>query len=334
MAMEVTSVADDFVVMFDGDVEHRYDSLTPDTQYTFGDTSVRTLPRPAGELLSVFATVNDVHFGEFECGADKQLRGPVLHVPDGSPLHPTFMNAAAITEIAAINPDAVVVKGDLTLDGADHEFAEFENAYGVFGSRLMVIRGNHDAYRGQTYASGDVVRDLPGVRLCGLDTVIPHHTTGSISAEQIAWLHDQCATSDRPVLSFGHHNMWLDDSKRTDSYFGLHPDASDQLLHVAQTQPRFCGYFAGHTHRNRVRRHTSTGSVPFAEVTTVKDFPGSWVEYRVYEGGILQIHHRIASPEALAWSEQCRVLHCEVVDYVAYSLGKPEDRSFVIEVSR
>ena len=28
------------------------------------DTVVRTLPRPGGELLCRFATVNDVHFGE------------------------------------------------------------------------------------------------------------------------------------------------------------------------------------------------------------------------------------------------------------------------------
>jgi 3',5'-cyclic-AMP phosphodiesterase len=334
MALEVTSVTDDYIVMFDGPVEHRYDSLLPDTQYTFGDVTVRTLPRPDGELLSTFATVNDVHFGEQECGADEKLRGPVLRVPDGSPLHPTFMNAAAIAEIMAINPDVVLVKGDLTLDGADHEFAEFDRAYGVFGERLLTVRGNHDAYRGQTYAAGPAMIDLPGVRLCALDTVIPHHTTGTISTEQIAWLSEHCASSDRPVLSFGHHNMWLDDSRRTDSYFGLHPDASDQLLSVAQTHTRFCGYFAGHTHRNRVRRHASTGSVPFAEVTTVKDFPGSWAEYRVYEGGIMQIHHRIASPEALAWSEQCRVLYSGAVDYVAYSLGKPEDRSFIIEVSR
>jgi 3',5'-cyclic-AMP phosphodiesterase len=255
-------------------------------------------------------------------------------VPDGEPLHPTFMNAAAIAEITAIDPDMVVVKGDLTLDGADHEFAEFQAAYGVFGDKLLAVRGNHDAYHGQRYAAGPLVADLPGVRLCVLDTVIPFQTTGTISSEQIEWLTEQCANSDRPVLTFGHHNMWLDDSRRTDTYFGLHPDAADQLLHVAQAQPKFCGYFAGHTHRNRVRRHASTGLVPFAEVTTVKDFPGSWAEYRVYEGGIQQIHHRIASPDALAWSEQCRALYSGAVDYVAYSLGKPEDRSFVIEVNR
>ena len=35
----------------------------------------------------------------------------------------------------------------------------------------------------------------------------------------------------------------------------------------------------------------------------MKDFPGSWAEYRVFEGGILQVHHRISTPDALAWTD-------------------------------
>ena len=49
--------------------------------------------------------------------------------------------------------------------------------------------------------------------------------------------------------------------------------------------------------------------MPSIDVGCVKDFPGTWAEYRVYEGGLLQIVHRISSPEALAWSEECRDLY-------------------------
>jgi 3',5'-cyclic-AMP phosphodiesterase len=332
--MEVTTVGDDHVVLFDGPTMHRHDGLESDTEYLLDGVTVRTLARPHGALLSTFATVNDVHFGERDCGHDDNIPGPIMRVPDGQPLHPTFMNAAAIGEILAVNPDHVVVKGDLTLDGADHEYAEFVEAYGVFGDRLTAVRGNHDAYHQQNYAAGPTMVDLPGVRLAVLDTVIVGHTTGWIGDDQFEWLEELCASSDRPVLAFGHHNMWIDSSRRTDSYFGIHPDASDRLLALVQRQPRLCGYFAGHTHRNRVRRHASTGSVPFAEVTTVKDFPGSWAEYRVYEGGIQQLHHRINTPEALAWSESCRGLYSGAIDYSVFSLGRPDDHSFVIETNR
>ena len=43
------------------------------------DTVVRTLPRPRGELLCRFATVNDVHFGETSAASLEGLEaGPVF----------------------------------------------------------------------------------------------------------------------------------------------------------------------------------------------------------------------------------------------------------------
>jgi hypothetical protein len=68
MAAELTTVADDEVVFHDGGTVHRFEGLAPDTEHTLLDTVVRTLPRPGGALLCKFATVNDVHFGETQCG--------------------------------------------------------------------------------------------------------------------------------------------------------------------------------------------------------------------------------------------------------------------------
>ena len=90
------------------------------------------------------------------------------------------------------------------------------------------------------------------------------------------------------------------------------------------------GYFAGHTHRNRVRRFAATGEVPWVEVASVKDFPGSWAEYRVFDGGILQIHRRISSPAALDWSERTRALFGGL--YPSYAFGRLEDRCFPISL--
>ncbi len=65
------------------------------------------------------------------------------------------------------------------------------------------------------------------------------------------------------------------------------------------------------------------------EVACAKDYPGSWAEYRVYEGGILQLHHRISAPDALAWSERCRGLYADFgVDYAPLALGAITDRCF------
>ena len=50
-------------------------------------------------------------------------------------------------EMAMVDPAAVSVKGDLSVDGAPEEWAAFEACYREpFGERLHVVRGNHDAW--------------------------------------------------------------------------------------------------------------------------------------------------------------------------------------------
>jgi hypothetical protein len=74
--------------------------------------------------------------------------------------------------------------------------------------------------------------------------------------------------------------------------------------------------------------------VPTVEVGCVKDFPGTWAEYRVHEGGVMQVVHRMSSPAALAWSERCRHLYAAYgVDYETYALGALSDRCFVFSRS-
>ena len=332
--MDLTTVADDLIVAHDGTEVIRLEGLRPETEHEVRGVVVRTLPRPKGELLCRFGTVNDVHFGEVEAGRiDDNLEGPIQRVADGEAPYPETMNRGATAEMQDHDLAAVIVKGDLTLDGADDELAAFEACYrGAFGDRLHVVRGNHDAYRGQSYYAGDQWISLPGVAVALLDTTIPLQTTGRISPQQLEWL-DTCASeSDVPVIAMGHHQQWVppDDGRplvRSDDYFGLHPDSSDALGDVIARRPTILAYTAGHTHRHRVRRLSS--GVPSVEIGCVKDFPGTWAEYRVYEGGVTQVVHRVSTPEALQWSERCRHLYSDFgIDYETYALGRLEDRCF------
>jgi 3',5'-cyclic AMP phosphodiesterase CpdA len=260
--------------------------------------------------------------------------GPHLSSLPGEPPYPETMNGAAVEEMAALDPDAVLVKGDLTADGLDEEYADFLRFYREpFGERLFHIRGNHDAYRGQAFAPDQpFVVDLPGARLAVVDTTVPFKAGGALDAVQLAWLEDVAhdrTDDDRPVLVFGHHHVWSPGSKsRPDNYFGVNPDDSDRLIELFARTPVLAGYFAGHTHRNRVRRFPTTGDVPWVEVACVKDFPGAWAEYRVFEGGVLQVFHRIRRPDALSWTERTRAMFNGL--YQDYAFGALGDRCFAV----
>ena len=317
--------------MHDGHDVRTHRDLAPDSTYQLDGFEFRTLPR-LGERLATVATVNDVHFGEIECGIVGGLDiGPVFRSEPGADPYPEVMNRGAIAEIRALDPDAVVVKGDLTSNGTVEEYDAFRAAYvPAFGDRLVHVRGNHDSYHGGTYAAFPTQRvDLPGVILAVLDTSVPLQTPGGVTAEQLEWVDDLAASADRPVLLFGHHHVWSPDSaQRPEGYFGIAPDDSERLVQVVARHPGILGYFAGHTHRNRVRRIRATGDRPWVEVACVKDYPGTWAEYRVFEGGVLQVHRRISTPEAMAWTEQTRHMYEDT--YGPYAFGSLADRCFAM----
>ena len=183
-------MADDEVVFHDGPTVHRHADLDPGRTYRLEGMEVDTLARPAGNHLCTFATVNDVHFGEVECGIIEGLDlGPTFRAPPGADPYPVTMNRAAVEELTALDPAAVVVKGDLTSDGTAAEYQAFLDCYAPLGDRLHHLRGNHDVAPGAVIRdSGPQIVDLPGVRLALIDTTIAERASGRVSAETLVWL--------------------------------------------------------------------------------------------------------------------------------------------------
>lgn len=306
------------------------DGLEPGTTHEYLGISFTTLERPIGVLRCRFATVNDVHFGESEAGkVGDSEQGPIVRADAGAPPYPEVMNRAAVAEIEAGDPVAVVVKGDLTDAGSPDEFAAFEACYRTaFGDRLHVVRGNHDSYRGATDYAGDQWIELPGVSVALIDTAREGRAGGDLDPEQLDWLDERCGASTMPVIVMGHHPQFFPGSM-DQADFLLSESASRSLDALFERRSAVIAYTSGHTHR--CIKRPAGGGVPSVEVASVKDFPGAWAEYEVYDGGVLQIVHRISAPDALAWSERCRVLYSDFgIDYVEFALGRLDHRCFSI----
>lgn len=335
--VEVTTVAPDSVVTHQGATVRAYEELTPGSVVQLDGLEVETLPQ-LGEEIARFATVNDVHFGETECGridglAEAADWATFSRLPGESP-YPELMNDAAIAEIQAADVDAVLVKGDLTSNGTESEFQAFHSAYhGAFGNNLTYVRGNHESYHSMQHGAIPFQRvDLAGVTLVLLDTSRDERVNGDISHEQLDELDELAARVNQPLMIFGHHPTWHPTQDfETDDVFGLLPKTTRALYEVMGRRSNIVGYFAGHTHRNRVVGQHGSDHPLSVEVACVKDFPGTWAEYRIYEGNIVQIHHRISTPDALAWSEQTRGMFGGL--YSDYAFGSLSDRCFSFATS-
>ncbi len=328
---ELTTVGPDFAVIHEGTEARRYEGLEPGTDQDIEGFAFTTLA-DLGPHLATFATVNDVHFGEDICGViDGSDIGPQFRAEPGDDPYPEVMNRAAIAEITGVHPDVVIIKGDLTSHGITEEHDACQTAYGeAFGDRLIEVRGNHESFN-HLHVSDDPFQEtaLPGVTLAVLDTSLDGQTHGTVTVEQLEQLDALAAKADRPVLVFGHHHLGDPAShEKADQTFGIDLEASAAFLAAVARRPAIRGYFAGHTHRNRVRRFELTGDVAWVEVACVKDYPGMWAEYRVHEDGVLQIAHRISSAEALAWSEKTRHMYAGL--YHDYAFGTLADRCFAL----
>ena len=330
MTVDLTTVTPEYAVLHDSRTKIVVKDLEPGQLQHHHGHRFETLP-DLGDLRSRFATVNDVHFGEVRCGVTSNPdMGPIYTSDEENP-HPEFMNRGAIEEIEGINPDAVLVKGDLTDNGSPAQYEKFLQFYaGAFAEKLYHQTGNHDAYYSEDIQPGkQICVELPGVTLAMIDTVKPGLTGGTCYDHDLQWLDELARETTQPVLVFGHHQVWDPATPyRSADYFGIQPDESEKLIELFSRRAALRAYLCGHTHRNRVRRFPVTGDVPWIEVACVKDFPGSWAEYRVCAQGILQIHHRISTPEALQWSEKTRDMYNG--SYFDYAFGKLSDRCLVV----
>jgi Icc protein len=112
-------------------------------------------------------------------------------------------------------PDAVVVTGDLTDDGAEGNYRVARELLGRLDAPLHVLPGNHD-HRGRIRA----MFDLPGegeepvscsvevgeLRLVLFDSNVPGRDPGSYDADRLGWLDRELAAQpERPTLLAVHH---------------------------------------------------------------------------------------------------------------------------------
>ncbi len=323
---ELVAVGPHSAELFVDGAVRTYADLTPATAYEFEGVPFQTLS-DIGELRSRLVTMNDVHFGEVECGRIGIDTTHVLTVARGERPYPEVMNESVIADALAIEPDAVIVKGDLTSEGSFEEFETFKSFYlDAFSDRLTYVRGNHDSFNGNAFADWPVqVVRTAGLGVVLLDTARLHRPDGFVSAEQCDAVTQFAATCADPVIVMGHHPLFVEGVDRLDHFDGVSPRESAALIASMAGADNVLAYSAGHTHRCR-RRDIS--GVAIIEVACTKDFPGAWAEYQVGSEAVAQIVHRASSPAAIAWAERTRQMFDGF--YGTFAMGKLRDRCFVL----
>lgn len=325
----------------------------PPERNVYFPEEVETHAAPAVGEVARFATLNDLHFGEprfggvldenGDYGPDAPGQGSVRESDTEVPYW-HFMNHDAIDEINAAKVDLALIKGDIADRGLRHQFEAAAAAFARFEMPHHAFLGNHDHYGrllgeevdgyallGQPPAPRTL--SLAGWRLVLCESTEPGEHHGVFPEERLAWLAaalEESRERREPTLVFMHHHPVP--PEHADTYpntIGLVPEHSLRLYELIGRHPQVRAVIVGHTHRNRVRRHRSSGATPYVEVNCTKDYPGGWAHYRLFEdGSFRQEVRRTATPRALAHSTRCRELFKGF--YRLFALGELRDRSFVV----
>jgi 3',5'-cyclic AMP phosphodiesterase CpdA len=145
--------------------------------------------------------------------ADKTV---IAHISDthcGSRYHIPSLATRVIDELNLLDPDAVIVTGDLTDMGYRGEFRQAQRMLErIACDRRMVLIGNHDArnvgdvHFEEMFGARRCELQMPDMYLVGLDSSEPDLDSGRIGRDTHRWLAGKFAeTADFKVVAMHHH---------------------------------------------------------------------------------------------------------------------------------
>jgi 3',5'-cyclic AMP phosphodiesterase CpdA len=197
------------------------------------------------------------------------------------PTDPIAGLEAALRAIASLSSpvDAVVISGDVTDNGLDHEYAQVVEQLAGLDVPIYALPGNHDDrdrirrhFRLPGAADGAPVQysvDLGALRLLIVDSTRPGHDQGQLDAQRLDWLDGELAAApDVPTLVAMHHPPFSTGMPAFDR-IGM-PDADRRALGtVLERHRQVRKVVAGHIHT------TSFGAIAGLPAMTV---PGTYAK--------------------------------------------------------
>ena len=155
-------------------------------------------------------------------------------------------------------PDAVLVSGDLTDDGAEAGYRLARELLTRIGAPLYVIPGNHDdrARIREGFALPGVGDDpvnysveVGGLRLVAFDSIVPGQDPGDFPPEQLRWLDEELgAEPEVPTLLALHHPPLTTGVPEWDE-INLLAAQREALAGVTVRHPQLRAIVGGHLHR-------------------------------------------------------------------------------------
>ncbi|ALB64883.1 metallophosphoesterase (plasmid) [Cronobacter condimenti 1330] len=166
----------------------------------------------------------------------------------------------ALTWLTPLNPDVLVLSGDLIDNGWYEGYQRIAERLATFNCRIIILPGNADDRGAMRAVWGPsmwpeapdngplhAVVDTPALRIIGLDSTLEGRAAGSVDAH-LSWLSQQLnGACGRQTLLFLHHHVFESGIPTMDALMCQGRDALGVLLGAHPARP--LAIATGHVHR-------------------------------------------------------------------------------------
>ena len=192
-----------------------------------------------------------VHLSDAHLLADGALHQGVVDTTEA--LDRVLAEAARVEGVRLL-----VGSGDLSDDGTRASYRHLRERTGAWaraaGAEVLLVPGNHDVREGFAEVLGgdparplDLVRDVDGWRVIGLDTSVPGAGYGLLRPEQLAWLRDELATpAERGTVLVLHHPPIAAPTTLHESLALQDPEALAAVLEGSDVRVVLAGHYHHH----------------------------------------------------------------------------------------
>ncbi len=264
-------------------------------------------------MLNKFIIVTLLLFFNISCTEREQQPFSFVQLCDpqigmGGYEHDLISFKQAVKQINVLNPDLVVICGDLVNHPSDSSYSDFIEIKKGFNMPCYCSSGNHDVGSipndtTLSYYRRTIGKDYYEFQNKGYSFIVTNTQLWKVNVEGESEKHDQWfketlknqSIEQNPVFVIGHYPLYIELPEEKENYYNLPLSKRQEILELF-TQNNVIAYLSGHAHKTVNNNYENIQL--FSGETTSKNFDKRPLGFRLWKVSSDTVKHQFVSVQS------------------------------------